>query len=264
MVLRSIVRIDEEKCTGCGLCILSCAEGALKIVDGKAKLISDKYCDGLGACLEECPEGAIIIEKREAGEFDEEAAKERLKGKQPVPAVHHVHTTLHSCPSAQVMQFERKTTDKITANIPEKRESMLSQWPVQLTLLPPNAPFFENSDLLITADCVPFVYANFHNDFLKGRTVVIGCPKLDNAQFYKDKLNEIFKQNNIKSVTVVNMEVPCCFGLHRLVKEAVDSSKKDIPLKQEIISIKGEKTNPRFPQAFLNQRLENEHTKSHA
>jgi len=241
MVLRSIVRIDEEKCTGCGLCIPACAEGALKIVDGKAKLFSDKYCDGLGACLGECPEGAIIIETREAREFDEEAVEEHLKRKQSVPAVHHVHPTLHSCPSAQVMHFERKMTDKVTINVPEKRESMLSQWPVQLTLLPPNAPFFENADLLIAADCVPFAYANFHNDFLRGRTVVIGCPKLDNAKFYKEKLTEIFKRNNIRSVTVVNMEVPCCFGLYRLVKEALDSSEKNIPLKQETISIKGDK-----------------------
>ena len=241
MVLRSVVRIDEEKCTGCGLCILACAEGALRIVDGKAKLISDNYCDGLGACIGECPEGAIIIEKREAEEFDEEAVEKHLKEEQSVPAVHHVHPIHVSCPSAQVMHFERNLTEKETVNIPEKRESMLSQWPVQLTLLPPNAPFFENADLLIAADCVPFAYANFHNDFLRGRTLVIGCPKLDDAEFYKEKLTEIFKRSNIRSVTVVNMEVPCCFGLYRLVKEALNSSGKVIPLKQETISIKGAK-----------------------
>jgi Pyruvate/2-oxoacid:ferredoxin oxidoreductase delta subunit len=241
MVLRNIVRIDEEKCNGCGLCILACAEGALRIVDGKAKLVSDKYCDGLGACIGECPQGAITIETREAEEFDEEAVEEHLKAKQPVPATHHVHSIPQSCPSAKVMHFERNLTEKATMNIPEKRESMLSQWPVQLTLLPPNAPFFENADLLVAADCVPFAYANFHNDFLKGRTLVIGCPKLDDAAFYKEKLAEIFKQSNIRSVTVVNMEVPCCFGLHRLVKEALDSSGKIIPLRQEIIGIKGDK-----------------------
>ncbi len=245
MVSRSIVRIDEEKCNGCGLCILACAEGALKIVDGKAKLISDKYCDGLGACIGECPQGALIIEKREAEEFDEEAVEEHLKAKQPVPAVHHAHP-IQSCPSTKVMHFGRDLTEKETVKIPEKSESMLSQWPVQLMLLPPNAPFFENADLLVVADCVPFAYANFHRDFLKGRTLVIGCPKLDDAPFYKEKLTEIFKQSNIKSVTVVNMEVPCCFGLYHLVKEALASSGKNIPLKQEIIGVKGDKIPPRM------------------
>ncbi len=241
MVSRSIVRIDEEKCTGCGLCVPACAEGALRIVDGKAKLVSDKYCDGLGACIGECPQGAITIEKREAEEFDEEAAEEHLKREQHAPAVHHVHPTPQSGPSAKVMRSERNLTEKEAENIAEKRESMLSQWPVQLTLLPPNAPFFENAELLIAADCVPFAYANFHNDFLKGRTLVVGCPKLDDAEFYKEKLSEIFKRSNIRSVTVVNMEVPCCFGLYHLVKEALDSSGKVIPLRQEIIGIKGEK-----------------------
>jgi len=244
MVLRSIIRIDEEKCTGCGLCIPACAEGALKIVDGKARLVSDKYCDGLGACLGECPQGAITIEKREAEEFDEEAVEEHLNPKQSVPVVRHVHPIPQSCPSAKVMHFERNLKEKETVNIPEKRESMLSQWPVQLTLLPPNAPFFEDADLLIAADCVPFAYANFHNDFLKGRTLVVGCPKLDDAEFYKEKLTAIFKRSNIRSVTVVNMEVPCCFGLYRLVKEALDSSGKVIPLKQEIVGIEGGKITP--------------------
>jgi len=241
MVLRSIVRIDEEKCTGCGLCIPACAEGALKIVDGKAKLISEKYCDGLGACIGECPQGAIIVEKREAEEFDEEAVEEHLKEEPSAPAVHPAHPIHQSCPSAQVMRFERNLTEKEIVNIPEKRESMLSQWPVQLTLLPPNAPFFENADLLIAADCVPFAYANFHNDFLKGRILLVGCPKLDDDASYKKKLTAIFKRSNIRSVTVVNMEVPCCFGLYRLVKEALNSSGKVIPLRQEIVGIKGGK-----------------------
>jgi Pyruvate/2-oxoacid:ferredoxin oxidoreductase delta subunit len=241
MVLRSIVKIDEEKCTGCGLCVPACAEGAIKIINGKAKLISDKYCDGLGACLGECPVGAITIEERETEEFDEEAVKEHLKREQTVPAVHHSHSVHQPCPSAKVMYFERNLTEKEVVTAPEKSASMLSQWPVQLTLVPPTAPFFENADLLIAADCVPFAYANFHSDFLRGKTLVVGCPKLDNAGFYKEKLTEIFKQSNIRSVTVVNMEVPCCFGLYRLIKEALDSSGKNVPLKQEIISIKGDK-----------------------
>ena len=241
MIQRSIVKIDEEKCTGCGLCIPSCAEGALKIVDGKAKLINDKYCDGLGACLGECPEGAITIEKREAEEFDEEAVEEHLQIKPSVVPVHHAHPAHQSCPSAQVMHFERNLTEKERVNIPEKMESTLTQWPVQLTLLPTNAPFLENSDLLISADCVPFAYANFHNNFLRCRKLVVGCPKLDDAEFYKKKLTEIFKRNKIRCINVVNMEVPCCFGLYRLVKEALDSSGKTISLKQETISIKGNK-----------------------
>ena len=241
MIQRSIVKIDEEKCTGCGTCIPACAEGALKIVDGKAKLVSDKYCDGLGACLGECPQGAITIEKREAEEFDEEAVEEHLKKKPSTPTVHGAHPTHQPCPSAQVMHFERNITEKETVKTPEEIESTLTQWPVQLTLLPTNAPFFENADLLITADCVPFAYANFHNDLLRGRKLVVGCPKLDDAEFYKKKLTEIFKRSNIKSVTVVNMEVPCCFGLYHLVKEALDSSEKAIPLRQETISMKGNK-----------------------
>jgi len=243
MVLRKLVRIDEEKCTGCGLCIIACAEGALKIVDGKAKLISDKYCDGLGACLGECPEDAISIEEVEAEEFDEVAAKKNLKTGQST-TIQSSHQIPHSCPSTKMVQIERKPVQEERASTPESK-SMLTNWPVQLMLLPPNAPFLEDADLLITADCVPFVYANFHNDFMKGKPLIIGCPKLDDAKFYMEKLTKIFKQSNIRSLTVVNMEVPCCNGLYRLVKEALKSSGKTIPITQQIISVKGEKiTNP--------------------
>lgn len=251
MVLRNIIKIDEEKCNGCGLCVIACAEGAIQIIDGKAKLINEKYCDGLGACIGECPEGAITIEKREAEEFDEKAVEEHLRAMHltsmqvPRGIAHHAHhthqPTTQACPSSQVMRFEREPAERENADVSKPAKSMLSQWPVQLTLLPPNAPFFENADLLVAADCVPFAYANFHKDFLKGKALVIGCPKLDNAAFYKEKLTEIFKGSNIKSVTVVNMEVPCCFGLYHLVKEALASSRKNIPLKQEIIGVKGDK-----------------------
>jgi NAD-dependent dihydropyrimidine dehydrogenase PreA subunit len=241
MVLRSIVKIDEEKCTGCGLCVPACAEGALRIVDGKVKLVSDKYCDGLGACIGECPQGAITVEKREAAEFDEEAVEENLKSGQSVPAAHHPHINHQSCPSAKAVRLGRDSVERETLHVSEKRVSMLSHWPVQLTLVPPDAPFFENADLLIAADCVPFAYANFHNDFLKGKTIVVGCPKLDDAEFYREKLTKLFTQSNIRSITVVNMEVPCCFGLFRLVKEALGSSGRVIPLKQEIIGMKGDK-----------------------
>ena len=245
MVLRNIVRIDEEKCTGCGLCVPACAEGALKIIDGKAKLTSDKYCDGLGACLGECPQGAIIIEKREAAEFDEEEVQRHLERERLASTTDSMHSLHQSCPSAQVLRYKISSTKNETSCLPAKEESMLSQWPLQLRLVPSNAPFFENADILITADCVPFAYANFHKDFLKGKALVVGCPKLDDAELYKKKLIEIFKQHNIKSVTVVNMEVPCCFGLFHLVKEAINSLKKIIPLKQQIINIKGDKiSNP--------------------
>jgi Fe-S-cluster-containing hydrogenase component 2 len=241
MVLRNIVKIVEEKCTGCGLCIPACAEGALKIVDGKARLVKDIYCDGLGACLGKCPQDAITIIQREAEEFDEKAVEEHHKKNQPVPPAHHAQLNSSGCPSAQVRHFERTAEEKPTPT--GKSETRLTTWPVQLKLLPSNASFFENSDLLITADCVPFAYADFHEDLLKGKSLAVGCPKLDDVSLYRDKLARIFRMSNIKSVTVVNMEVPCCFGLYRLVKEALSASGKTVPLMQETISIKGEKIN---------------------
>ena len=237
MVLRNIVKIDEKKCNGCGLCIPACAEGALQIIDGKARLVKDVYCDGLGACLGKCPQDAITIIQREAEEFDEKAAEEHVKKSRTAPAG---HTRFTGCPSTQTMQL--KTEEKPSStNITENRASRLSTWPVQLKLLPPNAPFLKNADLLIAADCVPFAYADFHEDMLENRTLAIGCPKLDDATLYRNKLAEIFRLSNIRSVTVVNMEVPCCFGLHRLIQEALELSGKKVPLRQETISIKGEK-----------------------
>lgn len=235
MVLRDIVRIDEERCTGCGLCVTACAEEAIRIVDGKARLISEKYCDGLGACIGECPEGAITIEKRESEEFDEKAVEEHLKARPSVPLVHHVHGIPQPCPSARAMCFEGSSAEREAAKTTER--SMLSHWPVQLALVPPNATFFEKADLLIAADCVPFAYPSFHNHFLKEKTLLVGCPKLDDSEFYRGKLTEILKRNDIRSVTVVNMEVPCCFGLYRLVKESIGSSGKNIPMDQKTISL---------------------------
>ena len=236
MVLRNIVKINEKICNGCGLCIPSCAEGALQIIDGKARLIKDIYCDGLGSCLGKCPQGAITIIQREAKEFDEKAAKQHAKTSLPTPIV---HTRFTGCPSTQTIQLKKE--EKQIVDTIEKRDSRLSTWPVQLKLMPPNAPFLQSADLLIVADCVPFAYAEFHEDMLKNRTLAIGCPKLDNANLYRNKLAEIFKTSNIKSVTVVNMEVPCCFGLNHLVQDAIELSGKTVPLKQETISIKGEK-----------------------
>jgi ferredoxin len=234
MVLRNIVKINEEKCNGCGLCIPSCAEGAIQIVDGKAKLVKDIYCDGLGACLGKCPQDAITIVQREADEFDEQAAQQHVQStkKASVSPASPV-----SCPSTRPMQFNKPTT---TEAIAQKQKSTLTTWPVQLKLLPPYAPFLKEADLLIAADCVPFAYPNFHQDMLRNKVLTVGCPKLDDVSLYRNKLAEIFRTANIQSVTVVNMEVPCCFGLKRLVEEAMELSGKHIPLSQITISIKGE------------------------
>ncbi len=237
MAKRKIVQIDEEKCTGCGLCIPNCAEGALQIIDGKAKLVSDKFCDGLGACLGHCPEDAITVIEREADEFDEKAAEAFLhqrKETSPQP-----EPTFTGCPSSRSMHFkipESQSGNEVTGS----SVSMLSHWPVQLKLVPINAPYFQEADLLITADCVPFAYPDFHRDFLKGKAVVVGCPKLDDIQLYKEKLTEIFKTNSIKSITVPYMEVPCCSGLVKATEDAITESGKNIPLKKVKIGIRGD------------------------
>ncbi len=237
MATRKIVKIDEEKCDGCGLCIPNCAEGALQIVDGKAKLMSEKFCDGLGACLGHCPQDAITVIEREAEKFDEKAVEAYLHKKtetesQPKPV-------FAGCPSSRPMQF--KVPNAMAESVSTARAvSQLTQWPVQLKLVPINAPYFQDADLLVAADCVPFAYANFHQDFIEGKVVVIGCPKLDDIQYYKEKLTEILKSNSIKSVTVPYMEVPCCFGLVKAAEDAIAASGKNIPLKKIKIGIRGE------------------------
>jgi ferredoxin len=247
MTTRKIVKIDEKNCNGCGLCIPNCAEGALQIIDGKAKLIGDKFCDGLGACLGHCPQNAIIVTEREADAFDEKAVEVLLHGKkkaqprskslsQPGPKPQPSFT---GCPSSRAMHF-RVAEPKVEADSQQPSVSMLSHWPVQLKLVPINAPYFKGADLLVAADCVPFAYPNFHQDFLKGKAVVVGCPKLDDVQFYTEKLTAIFKTNSIRSITVPFMEVPCCFGLVRAVEEALKTSGKDIPLKKVKIGIRGD------------------------
>ncbi|MFC1920245.1 ATP-binding protein [Chloroflexota bacterium] len=228
-IMRKIVKIDEEKCNGCGICIPNCAEGALQIVDGKAKLVSEIYCDGLGACLGECPQGAITIEEREAPEFDEEATKLYLEKKSAE------ETLACGCSSAEIAQFEGQDTPGETADQP----SMLRHWPVQLTLVTPAAPFLRGADVVLTADCVPFAYANFHRDFLKDHSLLVACPKLDDFQAHLDKLTDILKQSSIKSLTVVHMEVPCCSGLMHMTKLAIQQSGKTIPLTEVTISAEG-------------------------
>lgn len=241
MTKRKIIKIDEDRCTGCGLCIPNCVEGALQIVDGKARLVKEIYCDGLGACLGHCPEGAITIEEREAEGFNEKAAKRhveelRKKEKQNLPC---------GCPGTAVKTLRKQATPVRRGGSDErqgmkKTESELGNWPIQLMLVPTEAPYLKEADLLIAADCVAFSYPDFHQDFLKGKVLLMGCPKLDAATIYEEKLTEIFKLNNIKSITLLHMEVPCCFGLVQIVKEALRLSGKDIALKEVTVGIKGD------------------------
>jgi len=234
-VIREVVRIDEEKCTGCGVCIPACAEGALRIVDGKARLVSDRYCDGLGACLGECPEDAITIETREAEEFDDTAVG------------HHVHQHSHAketlpcgCPSASVTRLERRETE-CSCPGSANGQSMLVNWPVQLTLVPPGAPFLQGAGVVLAADCVPFAYPEFHRDFLRDHALLVACPKLDDFQAHLAKLTEILRGSRVKSITTVRMEVPCCSGLMHMAEEAIRLSGKKIPLGEVIVGIRGDR-----------------------
>jgi ferredoxin len=212
LVKRKIVNINEDLCNGCGSCIPKCAEGALQIVNGKARIIKDTYCDGLGACLGECPQGAITITEREAEPFSENEVHEHLK---------------KTASAAQPLTAQAG----IAAQKP--------QWPVKLNLVPVKAPFFENANLLLTADCAPIAITDFHS-LMSGKRLVIGCPKFDDARAYAQKLSEIFKQNNIASVTVIHMEVPCCSGLRWAVNKGIEQSSKQIPVKEYEVKIGGE------------------------
>jgi NAD-dependent dihydropyrimidine dehydrogenase PreA subunit len=236
-VLRKIVRIDEEKCNGCGACVPACAEGAIQIINGKARLISEIYCDGLGACLGECPQGAITIEERKSEEFDEEAAKHHLgtkePGSEPLPC---------GCPSATVAQFGTRTGTDDHAQVANETSprSMLGHWPVQLTLVPPTAPFLQGADLVLAGDCAPFAYAGFHQKFLGDHALLVACPKLDDFQAHQSKLTDILRRSSVKSITVVHMEVPCCSGLVHMAKQAISGSGKDIPLREVTVGVRGE------------------------
>jgi len=233
MVLRNIVKIDEEKCDGCGQCVEACAEGAIKIIDGKAKLVSEVYCDGLGACIGHCPQDAITVEKREAAEFDEEATKKHLA--QGQDADHN--KTAFVCPGMMAEKLREKgdTPEPTAADVP----SQLGHWPVQLKLVSPNASYFADADLLLVADCVPFAMGDFHSKFLKGRSIVVGCPKLDDAEFYIEKFGAILKANKLNSLTVIHMEVPCCSGLTRIAREAIARSGIKLPFKDVTIDLRG-------------------------
>ena len=235
---RDIVFIDEEKCNGCGMCIPNCAEGAIKLINGKAKLVDDRFCDGLGACLGHCPQDAITITKRDAPEFDEEAVKKHLSASPKIVEKKAEKNIPCGCPGSMAMDLRSGKKQPVARG---RQDAQLRQWPVQLMLVSPDASYFKDSDLLVAADCVPFAYPNFHSDFLKEKSLIIGCPKLDDAQYYVEKLAELIKKNNLKSITLVNMEVPCCFGLQRIVEEAVGKSGKVLPIRQTVITIGGEK-----------------------
>ena len=226
MMIRKIIRIDKEKCNGCGLCADACHEGAIEMVDGKAKLTREDYCDGLGDCLPACPTGAITFEEREAPAYDQSAVLAAKEQKMPLPC---------GCPgtNAKAIHREAQLTEPLSSTT-----SQLSQWPVQIKLAPVNAPYFENANLLIAADCTAYAYGNFHNDFIRNHITLIGCPKLDDVD-YSEKLTQIIANNNIKSVTVVRMEVPCCGGIEHAVKTALQASGKFIPWSVVTISTDG-------------------------
>lgn len=232
---RKIVHIDEDKCTGCGICIPACHEGAIQIIDGKARLIAEKLCDGLGDCLKECPQGAINIVERDAEDYDEEAVQEHLSSMQSKTL--DLCSPGSRCPSS----LARTSSRPFPIEAGEKAPSLLRQWPVQLALLPTNAVFFQEANLVIAADCVPFAYGDFHRTFLgEGTALCVGCPKLDNAKMYLEKLTRIIKDNEIQKVTAIIMEVPCCSGLKRLLELAIAGSGKQIPLEVVVISTEGE------------------------
>jgi len=235
-VKRKIVEIDEARCNGCGQCIPHCREGALQIVDGKARLVSEVYCDGLGACLGRCPQDAIRIVEREAGTFDGAATEEHLK--KDTASAHgrdHGHV---GCPSARALSLTKRLNAPQAEGLRSAQSSELMNWPIQLSLVPATAPYLKGARLLIAADCVGFALPDFHR-LLEGKVLIIACPKLDDAEIYAQKLEQIFTVNDIASVTVAHMEVSCCFGLKMLVEEAIAKSGKDIPLEDVTIAIEG-------------------------
>lgn len=277
---RKIIKIDRDLCDGCGLCLPGCPEGALQIIDGKARLVSDLFCDGLGACVGDCPRGALTIEEREASPYDERRVMEEIIPQGPATIQAHLkHLRDHGeekflsqaidflrerkiavpdgfgpkesavtkdsgrtgCPSSHVLEFSKPEDNP--ADPANPAPSQLRQWPVQLNLVPPAAAFLEGADLLLTADCVPIAYGDFHEDLLKGRVVVCGCPKFDDAEGYRERLAEYFRQHEIESLTVARMEVPCCSSLSALARQALTDSGKEIPFREVVIGVRGDKLN---------------------
>lgn len=229
-MVRQIIKIDQDTCNGCGLCVSACHEGAIGMVDGKARLLRDDYCDGLGNCLPVCPTGAITFEQREAAEFDEEAVKVNMEKSAPLPC---------GCPGTRSQAIKREApADVQPAPAAQAAASQLNQWPVQIKLVPINAPYFEGANLLVSADCAAYAHGNFHSEFMRNKITLIGCPKLDEGD-YSEKLTGILRTNHIKSVTVVRMEVPCCGGIEHAVRAALQNSGKMIPWQVVTISTDG-------------------------
>jgi len=279
MSKRKIIKIDETKCTGCGLCSGNCPEGAIQIIDNKARLVSDIFCDGLGLCAGNCPEGAISIEERESGDYDERKVMENISRQGEKVIIAHLkhlkehnqprylkealdflkersldvafdagtHTAdahLFSCPGSKPMNLKDAKEEKVQQDNTAGLNSQLGNWPVQLKLVPAFAPFLNDSHLLIAADCVAFAYADFHKDLLEGKTLLVGCPKLDDLEVYREKISQILKNNRVKSVTYAHMEVPCCFGLSGVIKDACINSGRDVPYAEVTISISGKRKLP--------------------
>jgi len=241
-VLRKIIEIDENLCDGCGQCVPSCAEGALEIVDGKARMIGEIYCDGLGACLGECPQGALRIVERQAEDFDEQAVEELLAAKQQ----REEPATAAACGCAGHLDNIQTLTPCQKANKPVLNpaagtgESALSHWPIQIRLVPPSAPFLKGADLLVAADCTPAAYPNFHRDLLQNRVVMMGCPKFDDAESYVRKFTEIFRDSGLRRVTVAIMEVPCCSAMRAIVREAKQRAGSSLEVDEVVIGTRGE------------------------
>jgi len=232
---RSIIKIDQEKCNGCGLCVGACHEGALELIDGKARLVSESYCDGLGDCLPECPTGAIVLEERETVEYDEEAVKKRMSNSPAQPSEAALPC---GCPGTQAKRLAKRQPEVTPVLSGEDLQSQLGQWPCQLKLVPVNAPYLDNAHLLIAADCTAFAYPNIHQRFMRNKITLIACPKLDDLD-YSEKLTAILTQHEIKSVTILKMEVPCCDGLLQAVKKALSNSGKLIPWSYVTIATDG-------------------------
>lgn len=243
-MIRKIVKIDETECNGCGICVDACHEGAIVLIDGKAKLISDEYCDGLGACLPGCPEGAIEITEREADGFDEEAVQKLMEEKAKKSEVHKSEPLACGCPGTAAKRIERRPVHAIKrvearSENTEASVSELRQWPVQLNLINTRAEYLKGANLLVAADCTAYAYADFHKDFIKDHITVIGCPKLDDVGYYKEKLTEMIKNCDFKSITVVRMEVPCCGGIVNAVKGAMLQAQIIVPYKEVTIGTDG-------------------------
>ncbi len=248
-MIRKIIHIDEEKCNGCGACAAACHEGAIEMVDGKAKLMRDDYCDGFGDCLPNCPTGAITFTEREAAAYDKEAVEKHMaeRAQAQAPAAPSLKDMPHpprgghpgGCPGKAMRQFNREAAPaENTPNAPQSSQSRLGQWPCQIKLVPVNAPYFDGAKLLIAADCTAYAYARMHDDFMKGHITLIGCPKLDEGD-YTEKLTQIIAKNNIKEVSIVRMEVPCCGGLENAAKRAIQNSGKFLPWHVTTISLDG-------------------------